>query len=258
MTFTIAKILSNHDSNYLYESVMKKNSEYWRRFSQADFIKWLENFSNEEEMYYALLLANKILYYPPKEIKYLWNLILTNKVKQFVYQTLISEGKPVYLSEKWFQEFILTKCIFIGYGDAQKSGPSMVYLFDKSHSLKAKYVEEYKFLHTEEFLHCDYVFLLDDFIGTGNQAVRHWNKKNDNVSYADIFKQKPSLKFVYLALVGLNVGKEKIEGKTPVNVIIGDELDERSHVFLIIQKFLKIQRSEKRPKRLWRKKVCYL
>lgn len=226
-------ILSDPKKNKIFNMIMDKDRHYWKRFGESDEIfKWLLNFSKEDEIYLALVLANNILYYNLDQIRYLWRIILTNRVKLFLLNDIFGDGIPSDI-DKWFSEYLQKKGIFVGYGKAGKSGQSMVYQFKQSHTIKnLKYMELFEFLQTsEDISDKKYVFLLDDFVGSGNQAKTTWYAKNKGKSFYDVYEENSHLKFIYLALVGFKDGKKEIEKNTQMKVILGEELDERFKCF---------------------------
>jgi hypothetical protein len=183
---------------------MKKNEVEWQKFAgPGDIFKWLQNFSTDDEIYLSLILANNIMYFTDKRMEYLWEIILLNRVKQYLLEILFEKDWPKDI-DKWFEDYLKEKCIFIGYGSASKSGQSMVYPFKQAHGIKGlTYWEETQFLHcTDDLGSKRFVFLIDDFIGSGNQAKAEWNEKIGGKSFNDVHKQYPNLKFIYLALVG--------------------------------------------------------
>lgn len=232
----IKKIIqANPKMNKIFTMIMEKDQYYWKRFTGRpdEIFKWLHNFSNEDEIYLALVLANNTLYYNLDEVRSLWRRILMNRVKLFLLDEIFRNTELPDI-EKWFPEYLREKCIFIGYGKAGKSGQSMVYFFKQSHNVKGlKYMELFEFLHsTEDFSTKETVFLLDDFVGSGNQAITTWyNNKTNDKSFNDVSEENPHLKFIYLALIGFKEGKKVIEENTPMKVILGEELDERFKCF---------------------------
>ena len=218
--------------NKIFNKIMKRNQHLWKKFDGPDEIfKWLRNFSDEDEICLALMLANNILYYNIDEIRFLWKMILMNRVKLCLLDEIFGEGDLPDI-EKWFPEYLREKCIFVGYGKAGKSGQSMVYTFRQSHNVNLKCMELFEFLHTsEDFSTKERVFLLDDFVGSGNQAKTTWYNKINHKSFNDVSKENPHLKFIYLALIGFKEGKKVIEENTPMKVILGEELDEKFKCF---------------------------
>jgi len=227
-------IQSDPRKDTIFRTIIEKNQNCWKKFSDPDeVLRWLHNFSNEREIYLALVLANGIMYYTVDQTRYLWRIILMNRVKLSLLDEILQDKLPMDI-EKWFQNYLKTKCIFVGYGRASKSGQSMVYPFKQSHSIKdLVYMELFEFLHcsSKKLTNKERVFLLDDFVGSGNQAKREWYRRNGGRSLDDVFEENPHLNFVYLVLVGCKEGKEKIEKKTPMKVILGEELDERFKCF---------------------------
>jgi len=230
----IKKIIqSDPKKGKIFNLIMEKDRQYWRNFLGPDEIfKWLHNFSNENEIYLALVLANNILYYTLDQIRYLWTIILMNRVKLLLLNEMFRDEALPDITE-WFPEYLRKKCIFVGYGKAGKSGQNMVYSFKQSHNIKnLRYMELFEFLHSsEDFSTKERVFLLDDFMGSGNQAKTAWYSKIEGKSFNDVSEEDPHLKFIYLALVGFREGKKIIEENTPMKVILGEELDERFKCF---------------------------
>ncbi|MEL7663231.1 MAG: hypothetical protein AAGU10_03765 [Methanosarcina mazei] len=225
-------ILSKKEYMEIFDSIIIKN-KLWNKFrGPNEIFRWLGNF-DKEEVYFALKLANNISYYYKDQIKYLYSLILNKEVKLFLLSRS-SESEYISDIEGWFQRYLQDKCIFIGYGQAGDSGQHMVYTFKKSHKIRfLNYMELSQFLTLSEddIVNKEVVFLLDDFVGSGNQAINNWNSDVAGKSFRSISEEYPHLQFVYLVLVGFKEGKEKIEGELPIKVIIGDELDETCKCF---------------------------
>jgi len=233
MEYTRKLIASDPSCHQVFQRIMQKNQQHWRRFDGSlDVLRWLRNFSSEREIYLALILADGIMYYSLDEVRYLWRLILTNRVKQWLLRETFANGSLPKIDE-WFEQYLRGKCLFLGYGPASKSGQSQVYYFKQSHSIeKLQYLEFHELLHgTNNLNEIERVFLLDDMVGSGDQAKTTWNKKFGGRSLDDVQQENPHLKFIYLALVGFGDGKKDTEKTTPMKVILGEELDERFKCF---------------------------
>ena len=128
-------ILSDERMRQIFSNIMGKDRFSWKKFGTPDNIfKWLNNFLNKNEIYLALILANNILYYNIDEVRYLWRLILTNRVKRYLFDDIFGEdysGRPEDINIK-FIDFIKNKCIFIGFGEIYKSGTHMLYPFQQA------------------------------------------------------------------------------------------------------------------------------
>lgn len=234
---------SDQKSRMIFSKIMQKNKYHWKKFAGPNEIfEWLHNFSNEREVYLALVLADNIMYYPLNQIRELWRLVLMKYAKLYLLSELF-EDKPLPKNEEWYQDYLRDRCAFVGYGRAGKSGQMMVYYFKQSQpsSLRGDlmFMERAQFLQmkAEDLSTKQIVFLLDDFIGSGNQARAEWYRRNggkeaDNgKSFDDLHLENPHLRFLYLALVGCKEGREVIEEKTPIKVILGEELDDRFKCF---------------------------
>jgi len=221
-------ILSNERMKDLFSSIMEKDRHYWKKFGTPDDIfKWLNNFLNKNEIYLALVLADNILYYNINEVRYLWRLILTNRVKRYLFDDIFEEdysGKAEDITNQ-FTAFIKNKCIFIGFGEIYKSGPHMIYPFHQAVSNIIK-KEDIHFIEYSNFLSSKVdlsdkkvIFLLDDFIGTGNQAVKQWKEE---IIVSENYKSNQHIRFLYTALTGFLSGVENIEKHTDMKVILGE------------------------------------
>lgn len=222
-------ILSDEKMKRIFNSIMEKDRYYWKKFDVPDDIfKWLNNFLDKNEIYLALILADNILYYNIDEVRYLWRFILTNRVKRHLFDEIFAEdysGKAEDVTNQ-FIAFIKNKCVFIGFGEIHKSGPHMIYLFQQAVSKIIKkddicFIEYSIFLSSEiDLSGKKVIFLLDDFIGTGNQAVKEWKEK---IVISKNYKSNQHIRFLYTALTGFLSGVENIEKNTDMEVILGEQ-----------------------------------
>ena len=231
----IIRIIQSNDKNLeLYNKIMEKDRQFWGKFNRNKGIifKWLDNFQNEEEIYYALKLANFISYYNLDEIRYSWKRIIMNRVLNYLIDDIFIYDS-IEENYDYYRKYLAERAIFVGYGKAGKSGPMMLSIFQQSHDIKGLVYMEFKeFLYTDKNLReFEIIFLLDDFIGTGNQAIESWKKKFGMKSYQDISDENKHLKFIYLTLMSYKGGKEKIESEIPIKVISHIEVGETFEVF---------------------------
>ncbi len=162
------------------------------------------------------------------EVRYLWRFILTNRVKRYLFDDIFEEGysgTPEDINNR-FIDFIKNDCIFIGFGEIYKSGPHMIYPFQQAVSKIISQKDMY-FIEYSNFLSScidlsekKVIFLLDDFIGTGNQAVKAWKEK---VIISNNYESNQHIIFLYLALTGFSSGVENIETNTDMKVILGTQ-----------------------------------
>lgn len=234
----IRKIVeSNSENDRLFKTLVEKNQVHWKRRSPDEILRWLHNFSNENEVHCALVLADNILYYNLDDIRSLYRYILTNKVKIMLINEKFKSILPVSL-DSWFADYLRDRCLFVSFGRASKSAPSMGHFFKQSHNIEGlKYRDLCQFLlQPGDLKDIEKVFLIDDFLGSGKQASVEWNRRVDdqNVDSNSLEKVKrnnPHVEFIYLALVGCEVGRRKIEMSLPIKVVVGEELDERFKCF---------------------------
>lgn len=222
-------ILSDKKMSDLFNEIMDKDRCLWKKFSSPDDIfKWLNNFRNNNEIYLALVLANGILYYNKDEVRHLWRLILTNRVKRHLFNDIFEDG---YLdssdeTDRRFINFIKNKCTFVGFGDIHKSGTHMIYPFKQAISGIIS-AEDIDFVGYDNFISSSLdmrakriLFFLDDFIGTGNQAIDEWKTK---ITTSRSYINNKHLKFIYIVLTGFISGVRKIEQNTDMHVILGTQ-----------------------------------
>lgn len=221
-------ILSDKRMSDIFNRIMEKDRHYWKKFGGVpdDVFKWLNNFLNKNEIYLALVLADKILYYNIDEVRCLWRLILTNRVKRHLFDDIFEQDyseTPKDINNR-FIDFIKNKCIFIGFGEIHKSGSHIIYLFQQAVSNIIK-KEDIHFIEYSNFLSSKIdlgdkkvIFLLNDFIGTGNQAVKEWKEK---IILSENYKSNHHIRFLYTALTGFLSGVENIEKHTDMEVILG-------------------------------------
>ncbi len=223
-------ILSCEKMNQIFNNIMEKERFFWKRFggNPENIFKWLNNFLNKNEIYLALILADKILYYNKNEIRYLWRLILTNRVKRYLFDDIFGEGYSGTSEDinNQFIDFIKNKCVFIGFGEIHKSGTHMIYLFRQAVSGIIKgadinFKEYSNFLSSEiDLSDKKVIFFFDDFIGTGNQAVKEWKEK---IIVSNIYKKNSHISFLYTVLTGFSNGVNNIEKNTGMKVILGEQ-----------------------------------
>jgi hypothetical protein len=232
MTSLEKKISSNPKMASMYESFINRNNNFWNgKISTDVFTNWLENFDGDEELYYALKLADNIYFYTFQEINYLCETVFLRRCKSYFFENFFpSSGVDFH---RWFKDVISKHSIFIGLGSAEKSGKMILPIFNKAcSSFQFETMEEFEFLHTcRDLGHIRFVFIIDDFIGSGNQAVEYWKTEKEGKSYHSRFQEMPKTSFIYLSLVGMKDGKDLIERKTPLKVFIGDLLDDRFRCF---------------------------
>ncbi len=232
----IIKIIQSNDKNLkLFNKIMEKDKQFWGKFygiNKHIIFKWLDNFQNEEEIYHALKLADFISYYNLNQIRYSWKRIIWNRVLNYLMEDIFIFDS-IDKNYDYYRKYLAEHAIFVGYGKAGKSGPMMLSIFKQSHNIKGLVYMEFKeFLHTDQDLgEFEIIFLLDDFIGTGNQAIESWKKKFEKKSYQDISNENKHLKFIYLTLMSYKGGKETIERETPLKVISHINIDEAFQVF---------------------------
>jgi len=248
---------SDPENERLFRTLIEKNDVHWRRLSREEILCWLHNFE-AHEVRCALVLADNILYYSLNDIRYLFRYILTNKVKILLLNEVVSSLPPDL--ENWFENYLRERCVFVGFGRAGKSCGSMVTIFKQSHKIHGlKYYDLGEFLLKPELNNIERIFLIDDFLGSGNQALTEWRRKVDakdekSNSLEKIKNENPNLIINYLALVGCDVGIKTLESSSPIKVIVGEELDDRFKCFSSNSVIFKDTRLRKKAKKIMEEK----
>jgi hypothetical protein len=223
---------ANKDLSDVYGRVVDRARTIWQRLGPEELLSWLHNFDGEEEWRLALTLADGMLYYSEPQIRQLWRKILLNKVKLHMIDTLYT-GQPVPRDQTWFGQYLMDRAVFVGYGRAGKSGPAMAYGFKHGHGIAGlRYMELFELLNTRDALESkDWVFFLDDFVGSGHQAVQTWLRRAGLRSPAELRNQYPNVHFGYLVLLSTTAGRNEVETSTQMKVFFGEELDDRFKCF---------------------------
>lgn len=261
MQYIETLVSSNPNMDRLFKMIMTKNLQTWRKFRDSNEIfKWLHNFHGEDEIYLALILANNIMYYSEDDAAYLWKYLLTNRVKIHLLNNLFEHGIPPANIDKWFYGYLRRNCVFVGYGGAGDSGQGMVYDFKKSIRISGlNFLEKHEFLNgSNDFSNIKFAFLIDDFVGSGNQAVEEWKNNAKGKSFQDIYLEHSEINFVYLALAGYVEGIRFIREKTPIKPIIGEELDEKFKCFSDVSTVYKNPEERSRALKVMREKGMIL
>ncbi len=230
-------IETDQEKRKLFEEIMEQNRIKWNNVLEPETIfKWLKNFNgeNEKEYLYALKIANEIYYCDKKGIEQLWGYVVNNRMREYIHEKKFAECKTNEFIKNYI-EYVNKSCVFVGYGEAGKSGNAMIY------SLRnAIENSDFNFLTLDELYRenletFSYVVLVDDFIGTGNQATKNWEKKREidgeKISLEDIKKKYKNIEFLYIALIATREGKKKIEKNTSIKVFWGDVIDETYKCF---------------------------
>lgn len=225
-------ISSDPEKDKIYTEIVRKNKMYWNRFhDEKEILAWVQNFRGSNEIKHALILANNVIYFTKEECRHLWNVLLSNYLKDHFFQKMFDRVPSSNINE-WYINYLRERCVFVGFGEAQESSNEMVYELVKSHRIDGlcyKNLTQLKhFINLDEIEH---VILVDDFIGTGHQSCDFWHEEVDNKSLEQLSRDHSHLNFIYLALVGYIQGKEYIESRINIEVILGQELNETFKCF---------------------------
>lgn len=156
--------------------------------------KWLENFSIngkdcEKEKLHALYLLSKFMYFGNLELRELIKCIYRDLYRYPIISQLRKDNndtQDVCFLECNFQEK-LSKTRFLGMGNPSESGVHLLYYFRQENCLQSELfinaddIFDRKILNSriETNLHdisIEHYIFLDDFCGTGSQAVQYSEK----------------------------------------------------------------------------------
>lgn len=238
-----AIISSDKRKSDVYNNIMEKNKLFWRKFDDNHILTWLHNFSDnsdkDENIYLALLLADKVMFYSEDKIRSLWPWLLNNQFKRVISELYFSDQTISQINQS-FQQFIESRCLFAPFGTAGDSAHTMYYNF--SHSIDNRRIKKIdlsylvanfdELIGKGEYKNVDTIILLDDFIGSGTQATNFWDKQKFlGKTLKNIHKTHPQIKFYFFALCGMKEGIDKIRALLHITVIVGEELDDRFKCF---------------------------
>ena len=199
-------------SQYIWES-----SIYW-----DDVEMWIDNFkgafaSRDLESKVALVLLSKFLYYNEKEIKYLGR-NLYSLFKQKVVGGYLSHNPTAHLSdaEAYFDGY-LKLCRFSDMGEPSESSGYILYPFRQDNNLPITLFKHRSVLpNTIEQEEIKSLIVIDDFLGSGDTAVRFWDGDS---SIQELRESDPTINFYYLVLLAMEQGIKNVEDNTDFCVI---------------------------------------
>lgn len=180
----------------------------WAKGREKDIVKWLENFRPDHREL-ALQLLRGVRFFNVSDIKH-W------------CQTLHG-----YLPAEVRKPGDHTR--YLGLGLPAESGSLVSYYYRSANGIPVS-----QFLEPSEAIDGGYLLgqrvdalvFLDDFIGSGHQAIQFWRDLT-----ASLGATTDSLRFFYCAFIGYSEGKRLIEEKTKFSVHLVRELDERDKAF---------------------------
>jgi len=176
--------------------------------SHNEIDNWLLNFQPEHQ-FYALKLLSKFTYYNSQDI--------TQICKRLFFKLKYNE--------------VNNPC-FVGFGPASKSGPFISYYFRLANELSNEDFFEFSQIRDLRKTKYDAIVLLDDFVGSGNQAIEFWAMLINEFG-EDIYSKD----FYYLAIMGFDFGKNNIISNTNLKAELGVELTAMDQAFFTTNAF---------------------
>ncbi len=216
------------DNKEMQNLIINHNKYIWGDcISKKDVEEWFNNFKGKvidttKEKEIALDLVLNFIYYNEKEIKYLcrsaYIMFRQRKIRDFA-----SMGNSIDTAEALFNEE-LTKCRFSHIGRPSESGGYILYPFRHINELPLSlFLERWDEL-TDDIAR---LILVDDFLGTGETAIRFWKSQ----IIQDIIKRYPDIKLYYIVLVALKRGIDNVKNNTNFKIICPQIFDEEYRVF---------------------------
>ncbi|MBE2226814.1 MAG: hypothetical protein IAE93_05715 [Ignavibacteria bacterium] len=195
-----------YDNDGKINNLVTKFSPHSSRIDKPGIINWLKQFQPKDI---------------PLAIKLLENILFCDVRYSYLgFKNIYQKFKTV--KQKYHAEY------FSGAGSAGGSGSGLIRDFrvanlmrKKSHNSKFKYMSELSNLPNKN---CS-LLLLDDFVGTGNQALTYYSDLKDELNIPDEID-------LYLGvLLASNKAITKIEDETDFTVINHHTLTDRDNVF---------------------------
>lgn len=194
----------------------RKFAGYWTVIDRAMIRNWLRQFDREHIMI-ALKLLENVDYYDQGRV--------INGTRQMYIQLSSLEGRD------------LNKFLFATFTPPGKSGDELLSKYRLANNMRGSKYDR-SFIHLSDFTKffkkvpdemavavrkLQGVVFVDDFVGTGNQAIKCWNTIEGFLTEVDK---------VYLSvLAGYDEGVKKIENETRLRVIENQRLYESAKVF---------------------------
>jgi len=198
------------------------NDTIWeRRFVWPDIQAWLDNFADDvegapSERLHALFLLSNFTYFNPL----LMRTLLRSLYRDFVQQPALirlrrrRKGTLDIASLEAAYKRVQRTMRFVGMGNPAESGTHLLYYFRQENDLPTKL-----FVHLHELYEgtarspkiaqgVRYVIFIDDFCGSGTQAVRY-----SKAHVARIKEIAPNTKLYYYCLFATSAGLKKVREK---------------------------------------------
>lgn len=201
----VETFLEAHDDEI--SSLARKFSSYFTSISRNDVRIWLKQFQ-PDHLSVALKLLRSVDFYDPPRI------INDYRTAHQLFLTTIDSTS-------------LEGVTFFSFGHAGKSGSSMIYLYRTANDIpvgKCRYFSEITSFFGEESPEEPKLVFVDDFIGTGSQAIETWERLRE------IPFPRGARTFL-LTLVAFDEAIDKVTGETDLQVITPRILSEEDRIF---------------------------
>ncbi len=135
--------------------------------------------------------------------------------------------------------------LFVPVGYVVKSGSIVAYFYKKENDLRENLFIPYSELTLKRLASAEAVVFIDDFIGTGNQALQIWNDVKDKFG-----KQELDTKFFYATLASYEKGIHRIKNNTRFKPLSIHKLTEQHYPFSEISFCFKNDGERKNAKKI--------
>jgi len=224
----------------LLDKINTKNKYVWaNEKSSTEIQDWINNFDDEDQLM-ALNIALGIKFYS-KELIRSSLVALSKKIVTYLCEENNELRGDLYTSDdineskKLINNFVEKNCLFVSFGDACSSGAMLLYYYNKHLDFDKINSTSLCELFTEDkYNSYSYIFLIDDFIGTGDQAVETWYEKKCGSSLGEFSQQFPLKKIALTVLVASEIGIDEIEndiGKDNIKIIANDMITQKMNTF---------------------------
>jgi len=196
------EILKPPVKDILEKKIRIYSETIWKDKVEDGLLKqWVENFTNSDpatqnqERLNAIYLLSKFLYYGNKETREMLKCIYRDKFQYNVIQQIRKDNgmtSDLSIIKPSFND-VLSKTRFLGVGNPSESGMHLLYYFRQENELTKDL-----FIHSHEIFKIDssrsisladksikrYIFI-DDFCGSGQQAISYSQNIVDNIKSLD-------------------------------------------------------------------------
>lgn len=227
-----------YDYNPLYDKIKVLNEVLWGDKVRLDNVsEWMSNYKDDKERYHALYLLSRFMYFNSSLIREMLRAMYRDLYKYRKIEIIRRENNNTLdknLIESKYREK-LGRTRFLGVGNPSESGAHLLYYYRQENELSKRY-----FINTHDIMsrgedgtlileneNIDHYVFIDDFCGSGEQAVRYSNK-----IVKEIKSINNHITVDYISLFSTKKGAQRVRSNTCFDYVeTVNELDQTFECF---------------------------